>query len=349
MELCEIYNEVNSILECVSFDKLFPGFRKYGFAVYNNDEICLNGELMPYDEHFRGNTSIFYKGQRIAIWHCDGREELDLQILAYCIVHEMFHAFQQENNETRFPDDLKMLNAPSDYTFYGMKYAENFALAKAYSDGDKSALRKFFEIRNSRIFQFPKAANEELKAETVEGVAEYIGLLALKSVNVEKFLVQTENHKSKLLDKSLLFDARRLSYYSGTIFCLTLNKFGYDICNDFSGRSLYEQNLIYSQRTADEMNFGWVKRAFAENQARAKAKIQSFLAGAEFVECEAEVCGYDPMNMLRLGDLVLCNHFILLQTERGTRLYDTPVVLKLKAESDREISGLYISDSGKKR
>ena len=242
-----------------------------------------------------------------------------------------------------------MLNAPSDYTFYGMKYAENFALAKAYSDGDKSALRKFFEIRNSRIFQFPNASNEELKAETVEGVAEYIGLLALKSVNVEKFLVQTENHKSKLLDKSLLFDARRLSYYSGTIFCLTLNKFGYDICNDFSGMSLYEQNLIYSQRTADEMNFGWVKRAFAENQARAKAKIQSFLAGAEFVECEAEVCGYDPMNMLRLGDLVLCNHFILLRTERSTRLYDTPVVLKLKAESDREISGLYISDSGKKR
>lgn len=55
------------------------------------------------------------------------------------------------------------------------------------------------------------------------------------------------------------------------------------------------------------------------------------------------------MNMLRLGDLVLCNHFILLRTERSTRLYDTPVVLKLKAESDREISGLYISDSGKKR
>lgn len=54
MNLQEIYAKVDSILDTLDFGALLEGFHRYRFAVYDSREICLDGELIPYEDGFRG-------------------------------------------------------------------------------------------------------------------------------------------------------------------------------------------------------------------------------------------------------------------------------------------------------
>lgn len=72
MDLLKIYNEVDAVLKTVDFSALFAGFHPYNYALYNNKEICLVGEILPYQEDFKGNTAIEHNGEYIAIWNMEG-------------------------------------------------------------------------------------------------------------------------------------------------------------------------------------------------------------------------------------------------------------------------------------
>lgn len=47
----------------------------------------LNNEILPKTDEFLANTAILYMSKYIATWN--------LGILAYKMVHEMFHAYQK--------------------------------------------------------------------------------------------------------------------------------------------------------------------------------------------------------------------------------------------------------------
>ena len=49
----------------------------------------------------------------------------------------------------------------------------------------------------------------------------------------------------------LLFDARRLCYYTGTVLCLALEQLGLPLRNEFTGATLYEQNCPTETLCAD--------------------------------------------------------------------------------------------------
>lgn len=82
---------------------------------------ALNGMILPCTMHHRSfkwadfskteeflaNTAICYQGRLIAIWCLS--EEMDLDILASKIIHEMFHAYQMECGESRFPEEVEAL------------------------------------------------------------------------------------------------------------------------------------------------------------------------------------------------------------------------------------------------
>ena len=69
MDLLQSYNAVNAILNTIDFNALFEGFHKYRFALYTSKEIIIDGKIIPYQDGFRGNTSISYEGEYIAIWN----------------------------------------------------------------------------------------------------------------------------------------------------------------------------------------------------------------------------------------------------------------------------------------
>ena len=72
-----------------------------------------------------------------------------------------------------------------------------------------------------------------------------------------------------------------------------------------------------------------------------KQSVNTYLANKQYKEYPATICGYDPMNMIRVDELILCHHFIFLRNESGCIKLDGPVLVKLKEDSNSEIVGYY--------
>ena len=343
MELQKIYREVDSILDKVEFEQIASGFRRYRFAVYNNETICLDGELIPYSQQFFGNTSLLYQGEYIAIWNVGFDPVEDSEQFAASMVHEMFHCHQNTLGEKRYPSDLKLLNYPDDVDNFTKKYNENCYLADAYEHGDEGAFARFAGIRAARMEKHPDMVREELKAETLEGAAEYAGLKALRMIAPEKFERKIQDCLRCLRAESeQQFDIRRISYYAGAVFFLCLERLGKTVRNEiYSELTVYEQNPIATAREVVIRPCPFVETAHAtlvENRART---IDEHVAGSSYTECDGEICGYDPMNMFRVGKRIYCKHIVFLKVDEAVQTHQRAIVLELKDGSEREIRGYY--------
>lgn len=305
----------------------------------------MNGELLPYQDGFRGNTSKLHNGEYIAIWNMEFDPIDDPEILAYSLVHEMFHCYQHSNNESRFPSDLTLLNYPDDTENFLRKYNENRCLANAYEQNDLMELRRFAWIRQARLKSYPDMVRQELRVETTEGMAEYVGLKALKQISEEKFMVITNGYTGRLrAESSLLFDIRRMAYFSGAIYFLLLDQLGFFVHNDFdTDLTAYEQNPIGTDDITAEIHpFDFISKAYAELVKRKEAKAAEHISRSDYVECNAFICGYDPMNMFRVGNLIYCSYFVCLNEAGRINSINSPVVLKLADGSNQEVVGYYI-------
>lgn len=100
------------------------------------------------------NTATEYENKMIAIWNIQMVPVNDMDILASCIIHEMFHCFQIENNESRFPNDLKLFMYPNSIENYALKYQENQILIQVLTKKDilikQKLLEEFYSIRKYR-------------------------------------------------------------------------------------------------------------------------------------------------------------------------------------------------------
>lgn len=345
MDLLQVYSKVNEILNALDFDELFDGFHKYRFALYNREEIALDGKVMPYQEEFRGNTAKEYEGEYIAIWDVGFDPVEDMERLAYCLVHEMFHCHQFTNQEDGFPNDLDLLNYPEDVENFVEKYNENRYLADAYVAGDMEQLRKFACIRVKRFKRYPASLLQEWKVEGLEGMAEYIGLKALERINPAKYQNTVRDYLGKLREESnLLFDVRRISYYVGAIYFLCMERFGSPVSFEWdSERTIYEQNPIdVAGMTAEVLNYDFIADVYTRLTEEKEARLQAHMEISEYVECSGFICGYDPMNMFRLGDMIYCSHFVFLHIDGEMRTINSAVVLKLAEGSNRDVIGYYI-------
>lgn len=345
MNLLKIYASVNTILDTIDFNALFDGFHKYRFALYNSKEIIIDGKVIPFQEGFRGNTAILYEGEYIAIWNMEFDPVDDPEKLAYCLTHEMFHCHQHMNNETRYPSDLELLNYPNDVENFIKKYNENRYLADAYERNDIALLRRFACIREIRHKTYPSMVCQEMKAETLEGMAEYIGLKALEHINAEKYHAIIDDYLGKLRAESyLLFDVRRISYYTGTIFFLCLEQFGFPISNVFdSKQTAYEQNNIdITGVTAEVLPYDFVLSNYEQFMNEKESKIKEHIEHSKYIESHAFICGYDPMNMFRVGDIVYCSHFVCLDESGDIKMIDSAVALKMAEGSNRNVVGYYL-------
>ena len=345
MDLTKPYTAVNAILDSIDFNALFEGFHKYRFALYNSKNIFIDGKTIPYQEDFRGNTAKLHEGEYIAIWNMEFDPVDDPEHLAYCLVHEMFHCHQRTNNETRYPSDFELLNYPDDVENFVNKYNENRYLADAYEQRDITLLRKFACIRERRFKRYPSMVRQEWKAETLEGMAEYIALKALEHINAEKYRAIVNNYLKKLkAESNLLFDVRRVSYFTGTVFFLCLEQFGFSVNNAFdSEKTAYEQNRMdLTDVTAEILPYDFILGNYDQLQQEKKAKVEEHIRHSKYIESDAVICGYDPMNMFRVGDMVYCSHFVYLDQKGEIITIHSAVALKLAEGSNQTVVGYYV-------
>jgi len=346
----KLYNAINNMLIKVDFSAIWPGFQKCPFALYNETDVYFESEVIPCDNRFLGNTSIEYNGEYIAIWKVKNPSAEDSQLLASNMVHEMFHVFQKNQNEKRFPNDLVMLDYPVNLENYQLKYYENTVLANAYNEKDGGArqelLAQFVLIRKCREKIIGDIINQEYLTETIEGVAEYAGCMALKQLSPGKFHIRMLEYTKKIsaLDESF-FDIRRSLYYSGAIFLLLLAKQEMDFYHKLGDTDTAVFPLIAGKIALSDAAACYHKEAdlaelYAAHFNCLKGQFYEFLdTHRDKVDLEAYICGYDPMNMVRMDNMILCTHFIMLKnyTMAESMFIKGPVLLYLKVNSHNQI------------
>lgn len=344
MNLAEIYRAVNTVLDTLDFTALFTGFHKYKYALYTSSEVCLDGEIIPWQDCFRGNTAIEYAGEFIAIWNLELDPIDDIEIFAYLLVHEMFHCHQRVEGEKRYPSDLALLNYPNDIENFEKKYNENLCLADAFEKEDRKALQKFVWIRNWRRKKYPVMVRQELEVETIEGMAEYIGLRALRMISGEKFknVTSTLTQKLRTQDRSL-FDVRRIAYCSGALYNLCLDRAAIKIQNDFaSEQTVYEQNPIdCGEEPVAIKHYDFISSQYIGMIGERQRLIAACIEDWAYTAYHALLCGYDPMNMFRMGSLLYCKYFATLYNNGDVRTIRSSVILRLEENSNENIVGYY--------
>jgi len=316
----KLYSEIENILSKVDFNIIWQGFSCGEFALYNQKNVYLKDKIIAWDERFLGNTVIDFDNNYIAIWEIETILNNDPEYLAADMVHEMFHVYQKQKNETRFANDLELLAYPENLENYQLKIIETETLIKAFTEKNIKALYEFINIRNARKLIIGNIINHEYCAETIEGMAEYAGLESLKQINPEKYKIRLSDHISKLINqKDLLFDTRRMAYFTGAILCLTLKCLNLDFYHELSEKNtLFEIISKYSNDFVVE---------YKNNIEDKHNKINDFMKNhSEIVQCNNYICGYDPMNMLRLDNKILCYNFVMIEDQ----FIKGPVLVNLK-------------------
>ena len=330
----DLYVAVKEALSRVNFEKIWPGWTKQvPFALVGKDQVYLDGREAPLGDRYWANTVIDYEGKPLATWCVDDPSEEDVELLASYLAHEMFHAFQNEHWNGCHADELTLLSYPDNLTAYRIKAAEINLLLCAYNNCDREALADFVSLRKSRVEIIGNAITEEFLVEKGEGTAEFAGICALLQLSPSKYDEHIQLHLQTLKNPGeKLFSVRHMSYYTGAVLCLTLQKLGIDFHQPLSGGQSLFDVISAKDSTAD---------AFEKYYVDKKARFDSFMAtGTKTIKKNAYMTGFDPMNMWRMGDRILCTRFVSLDGENITG----PVVLNMAPGSANRVESVITVD-----
>lgn len=317
----DFYKKMKCILDKIDFDAIYPGFHIFPFALYTEETAWLEDREIDRPDGFFGNTATEFEGRQIAIWNVDfDTKTADLEWFAADMVHEMFHAYQREAGLiTEIPEELKMLQYPDNLTNYTMKHQENVMLADAIKASKEEKRRLYKTVAASRALRkslIGDFVHQEELLEKLEGMAEFSGCLALKQLNEEKYAKRIEGCGDCLKDESNTFNIRRNSYYSGTV-------------------------LRYLEMECKEFDTS-LERLFEEHQKDKEEKIQSVLGALNTKTCvDTFICGFDPMNQVRLGDYIYASHIVFLWIDEKPTEIKCPVVLEMQPGSANMVKAYY--------
>ncbi len=200
----------------VDFSMLWKGFKPLKFALYNQSECFFDGAYIEKTDQFLANTSIKFNGEYIAIWNV--LEEIDEVILTSKMIHEMFHAFQQMNEDARFPNELEALKEYS-YTAENLsiKLEENKLLAKLIERFDPIEYEHLLQLRSFRLSHYEYEYRYEAAIEQIEGSANYVELCTLKQISEEAFQKNLSSMLVQIQDPNKLIPIRIISYSIGAL------------------------------------------------------------------------------------------------------------------------------------
>ncbi|WOO38674.1 hypothetical protein R2R35_09245 [Anaerocolumna sp. AGMB13020] len=377
----QLYEEVEDIIKCIDFNILWKGFHPYPFALYNGETIWLKKEEIPYQPEFCANTCIHFRNELLAIWEiteAEGREfeklvsfhgpiadNLDLNLrkqlrtlavpIAAGVVHEMFHCYQEEMGERRYPDDFKLLSYPREERNLRVKLYENRLLAAAMKTQDintrMNLLTYFKACRRLREELIGDDIFQEYRVETLEGAAEYVSLLALKEMGEERLYLQRLEDFLTVLEECSIkqLDIRRISYVTGAVLLLVLSQARIPLIPGIGETTdtFWELAAVecgMSTIITTEVCTNEVRKLIEEYKERQKEQIKAFFQeNRKEYKIEGWISGYDPMNMIKSEQFILCTHFIVITAaeSKNQLVLNGPVVVQLKEDKGREIRGYY--------
>lgn len=350
MELVRLMERVNDELERVDFRSLWPGFEQKPFALYNGTQVISDRELddgfrklgdffiARPDERFAGNTATEIEGRPTAIWDIRSTPgDMDGLELTAALVHEMFHCFQQECGERRFPDELLFIDYPINEEVMGLRMLEREALLRAASGKSTSEQREqlsdFYSIRHKREHLTGCSIDYEKATESIEGTAVYAEFRTLGQLSPDKDRLRdcTDNFLALTGDNLKI---RLSSYHQGLLLCLVADgllpgwqkKFMKDrrYLSDF----IREELDIREETVSTNLRNPAALREWIDGWRRERdRKFEAFgnLKGLRTMSSGFRVTGFDPMNIVKRDREVLHQNFLRIRTDEGEQLIEGPI------------------------
>jgi len=322
------YEALRKRIAHVAFDRLWPGFHPYPFALYDEQKVYLLDRVIPIDERFKGNTAISFEGRMLAIWNIAMSPVRDMDVFASKIIHEMFHAYQMEEKETRFPNELEALRLSYDAEHLTHRFAEDRELMAYVETKDLKALDRFIGLRKTRRTRYPEHLAYEEKVEVIEGMAHDVEMLSLKQLDSKLYDREMKETLARLNNKASLMRMRARCYDSGTLIMLAFE----DRIRASHGpigkeeRTLFEM-VDQGQPAIDHEASDKDIAKIVVDTIREREKTIDDLKNQTEHEEEGyfRIKGLDPMNSWIFKDMLYCKHFLIVEDEKSeTRLITKP-------------------------
>lgn len=337
MQKDELFRRMDARLRRLDFAELWPGFRRYPCALYDREGVCLEGENLPPEKDWFANTAVCFRGKWTAIWNVEvDPPGEDMDLFTANLVHEMFHCYQYEMGESRWPDEREMLLYPMEEGNLRARRQELRLLARGAAEEDRAAFEAFREMRRLRKRLWPRAVEMESRAECVEGAAEYVGLKALEALAPAGAAAKITQYAQELAGaEEKLLDPRRTAYVSGCLLLKCAEKYAGEMDRSLHIEKPYFDLLPESEETAALLQ---TREEFLAGRQR---RMEEFRASAgESLPVQAELCGLDPMNSFRQGDWILCGTLALLKKDSGEEIWlREPCLLEMEPGAASRVKG----------
>lgn len=331
-DLKELYNAVKANVDKVRCEELWQGFRLLKFALYNDTECFFDGNYVEKTDQFLANTAIEYRGEWIAIWNVSG--ELDPEVLASKMIHEMFHGFQNMNRDSRFPDELSALYR---YQYseenLSTKLAENRLIAELTHSFSSEKLELLLRYRKYRYEHFRYEFIYESKVEQIEGTANYVELQALKQISREKYLRKLEQMRQTITAPENLLPIRVVSYDVGALLLNMLKENDISVEQGFGDMTFSECLLADVDQVARCGADERVRQCVEDYFRRAKEKIDSAIARcAVITEQESRLLGVNVYNAVYFNGYIISTYFVMYGDEAAPTVAQGDFVIETHTE-----------------
>jgi hypothetical protein len=352
-QMRDLYGRIYENIRKIDFDAIWKGFHPYQFALYDKVSVYFKDKTISYEPCFIGNTSIKYDKEQIAIWCVEDVKDADPVMMASNMIHEMFHAYQFENDESRYPADLYALDYPDILENYILKHSESIVLSEAYRQKKKKdklkCISQFIASRIEREKNIGSYMRCEYLAETLEGMAEYAGLCALLQLDKDLYEKRISEYIRIISDPgNTLFDTRRMAYFTGAILYTVLDEAKISVYHEIKGAIKTPFEILKEKIPPTDLpvtvSADDVKASYKGFLLERSKKFDDFFSKKrKSHEGDFQICGYDPMNMIKENGRILCKYFIMLKqkTEGDPLFINGPVVVDIKKGTSDKVSAYY--------
>lgn len=295
--------EISRRIGKVDFGRLHPGFHPFHFALYDEKKVCFGESEIPWDNRFVANTAIDFDNEIIAIWNMKCAVN-NIDIFASVLVHEMLHAYQRESKVTGYPDDLAGAFYPRNLDNFILRFRENQLLAGLVEKFDAPAWTDFKAMRAYRLQHSLEAVNYEIKTENIEGSAQFVELGALKQLSPDLYRRRLDRILAGLRSPAKIFNARLLSYDTGSIIRIVLAD---NILNQPDWGQ--ERPATSGDITAQEVP--GLREEFSKYFGEIDKRVEELLHGGEKLNISGKKLAlFDPYNVRSSGNYLYHPNFI---------------------------------------
>lgn len=340
MDLKNLYDKICKAIGHLDFDIIWKGFRPLKFALYNDTECYFDGRYIEKTADFCANTAIDYKGEKIAIWYVE--TEMDIPKFTSCIVHEMFHAFQEKQGWECFPNEMEALYK---YKYseenLSIKLHENKLLLELLEVFDTEKYKALLSGRKYRSEKFPYEFTYESCGEEIEGSANYVEWQVLKQLGEKEADKLIADMRKTMLQPEYFFPIRISGYYTGALLInAMIQAGGYNYGS--KNRPVIKQILeslspISAVKAGTEEERGTVSEALASFMAESKKIVESSVAANEVVLTGPVTMGSVNVYDARCYNGYLTSRFFLMYSENDEKkVIRDNYVIKMKDEKTIE-------------